>query len=213
MSAIEGKKSRLVAVDVLSQFIESAIHAYLRSRRIYPQSTFRPHLRLGQSVWLCDIKSVRIYVKQFCLSLQTVLLYDRGNAVIIQTSQADSSIPAERFVIELPSDFGRTVFYAFPASANRSDLEVASLASEVLKDTLVHIERKLGEPACVAGEWELMVETKRASTQQVVDPVDIPSGFDIIEDRHPFPSGVRTPVKSCMIGESVAVSTYCDRPS
>lgn len=212
-SSIEGKRSRLVAIDALIQFIECCVHAFLFTRSLYPRPLFRSHQRLGQSVWMCDLKDVRKYVKEFATSLRTCLLLDRIQSVVVgMKSSSGSSL--EKFIIELPNDFARSVFYALPSTASRSDLDIAGLASEVLRDCFTHIERKLRiSPIRDKGDtWELLAITKRAPEAHQNDPVDVPGGFDVVpvEESGGYWERTRDPIKSVMIGDGVVVSTYLD---
>lgn len=210
MLSIEGKRNRIVAVECLVQFVECAIHAFLLARNIYPRSTFACHIRFGLAVWLCGLKPVKSYVKQVCQSLQNVLLHDRVHAIVIET-------PYERFTIELPTDFGKTVFYSLPASGGRTDLETRSLCSVPLRDALVNIDRKLGEckgmdltGAQPDKTWEVTVDIK-PSNAQFTETMDMPSGW-LLEASNPVDVGIklRKPIKSVMIGDNVVISTYTD---
>lgn len=127
-------------------------------------------------------------------------------------SSSGSSL--EKFIIELPNDFARSVFYALPSTASRSDLDIASLASEVLRDCFSHIERKLRvTPIRDEGDtWELFAVTKRAPEAHQNDPIDMPGGFEVVLEQESGGRWERTrdPIKSVVIGDGVVVSTYLD---
>ena len=217
MQSIEGKKTRLAAVDCLIQYFEAAVHTFLLSRELYPRSTFRKHQRFGQVVLICNIKQVKQFVKQFCASLQTMILHDRVNALVVSVSTENSSHPVERFFIEVPCDFSKTVFYTLPASTHKSDFETVSTCSELLRENLVHLERKLGStltrarPAFTQPDlrWEVYVDVERNSVQ-TTECMDMPSGWSLVDSLPAGGQATRTPIKSSLLGNVVAVSTYVD---
>jgi hypothetical protein len=208
MLSLEGKRNRVAAVDALSQFIECAIHSFLLNRSLYPRSTFGCHMRFGIAVWLCDVKTVKSYVKRLCMSLQNILLHDRVRAIIVATTH-------EQFTIEIPNDFSKSVFYALPTGSPRTELEIKSSCASVLREALIYIDRKLGrvEPMVESPtSWEVFVDLKNNSGQ-VTENLDMPSGW-IIDDQSittEKPTHLqRKPIKSTTIGENVVISTYTD---
>jgi hypothetical protein len=209
MLGIEGKRNRLVAVDCLIQFLECAIHAFLLSRSIYPKTSFGSHTRFGVTVQICDIKSVKSYIKQVCQSLQSALLHDRVDCLVIEAG-------SDRFCIELPTDFGKTVFYALPSGGHRSDLDAQSLCAPSLREALIQLDRKLcSGPRRVRGNdaqaWEVYADMK-ATSVQMNEAMDMPSGWTLWEndDSQRNLSLLRNPIKSVLIGGHVVISTYTD---
>jgi hypothetical protein len=214
MLSLEGKRIRQTAVDSLTQFIESAIHAFLLARSVYPRSSFGCHMRFGIAVWLCDVKSVKSYVRRICMSLQNILLHDRVHAIVIET-------PQEKFTIELPEDFPKSVFYALPTGSPRTELEIKSLCASALREALIYLDRKLGkvtdhrmnDETASQQTWEVYVDLKNSSAQ-ATETMDMPSGWIIEERAANFDSGSMTvqrkPIKSTMMGENVVISTYTD---
>ena len=206
MLSVESKKNRLAAVESLMQFIECAIHAFILSRCIYPRTTFGCHMRFGIAVWLCDVKAVKLYVKQICLSLQNALFHDRVKAVTVVS-------PSERFTIELPTDFAKSILLTIPEGSMRTELEIKSICARILRDTLIHVDRKLGkggdEPMTTQGEsWEVIADIKK-SEGHGTETVDMPSGW-IVDSGSPDAAIHRRPIKSALLGDKVLVSTYTD---
>lgn len=198
---IEGRKSRLVAVDCLLEFVECAAHAFVRAKGLY--TSFRTCKRLGgRTVFLATDKDLYEYVKQFCFSIRDLILTDRVNSLIFQSDNS-------RFFIELPSDFSRVVFYALPAIAHRSDLEIAETAFKVLTEAMDHLERKLcATKSPKSTQWEILVDVKRnpiPGTQ-----TNTPSGFSLVKDPVKGIGYSRNPIKSCVLANSVVVSMYQD---
>jgi hypothetical protein len=128
--------------------------------------------------------------------------------------KSSSGSSLEKFLIELPNDFARSVFYALPSTASRSDLDIASLASEVLRDCFSHVERKLRVSTIrdKGDTWELLALTKRAPETHQNDPIDMPGGFVMVLEEESGGRWERTrdPIKSVVIGDGVVVSTYLD---
>lgn len=203
---IEGRKSRLVAVDKLLQFIDGCIHLFLMHTRMYPAHTFQLHKRLGRCMYLCDIYSVRQYTKQFCRSIRTLLLLDRVGSVRLVCGHL-------RWVIEIPSDFGRTFYYAIPPTESRSEMEISSLCANVLCDCFGAFERKsMHAPRPIFGEtadltWRLELEMKAAGRQP-----DFPTDFGSVPTPQPSFSS-RLPLRSAAVGDTVVVSVSIDTPS
>ena len=202
MFSIETKKSRYVAVECLCEFLECAIHAFLRARNIYPEESFGPHMRFGLTVQLCNVKRVRQYVKQICLSLQTLMLYDRVNALIVSTNQ-------ERFVVEVPCDFSKSVFNI--SEVHKSDLDVRCACTKIFHETLIHIPRKLGNvharpPSPV--DWDITVDVKRNQCQ-TSELMDMPSGW-LMDNREGMNCQTRLPLKSFSQEDTTFISVYVD---
>ena len=205
MLSQEGKKNRLIAIESLIQFIECAIHAFLLSRCIYPASSFRCHMRFGIAVWLCDSKSVKLYVRQICSPLQNLFLHDRVQAIVVATN-------SERFTIELPNEFAKCVLSALPAGTARTELEIRSFCANALRDALIQLDRKLGKKSCSETQncdWDVFVDVKNRANSQISDTIDMPSGW-LIETTGPESVSVRNPIKSVSIGDNVVLSTYTD---
>lgn len=215
MSTIEGKKTRLVAVQSLSLFIECAVNIYIRSRKLFPGFAFSNHMRFGQSFLLCDVKSVKQYIKQLCSSIQTLFLHDRVKCFVILASDSNKR-PIERFVIEFPEDFAKSIFYFLPpGSSSRTDLETNSICTEIFREALTHLERKLDRSIPKPGEpiayWEALVDVKRSSAQ-ATECMDMPSGWLLDSDAKFFDKNLaRHPIKSTCIQESVVVLSYVDK--
>ena len=214
MSTIEGRKARLAAAVSVSQYLECAVNFYLRSRELFPASSFSNHTRFGQSYLLCDIKDVKQYIKQSTSSIQNLFLHDRVNEFIILASDKHN-YPIERFVLEFPTDFGKAVFYSLPLSnASRVELETYSLCSTVLREALTALERKLGRSRVDNDRqiafWEVFVDVKR-SCAQATECMDMPSGWTLASELPVITTDVfRHPVKSSCVGESVGVLSYVD---
>ena len=205
---MEGKRARVVAIDHLSQFLESAIHSFLRARAIYPRESFVKRKRLGLTVWSCEI--ARKYVSTFVKSLSQALLVDRVNAIIIR-------LATERFVIEIPADFSRNVFYANPSISNRTDLDISCLCVDVLSESLGAIERRLAmcppRTRSDLSEWELFVDVK--PIQPGADSIDVPIGSTVVSPQEEVffrdaSHFVRYPLKSSVLNEQVLVAAYVD---
>lgn len=203
--SIEGRKSRTVAIDKLVQFVDCAIHLFLRHFDLYPKDTFIEHKRFGKCVMLCDSLSVREYTKHFCDSLRTPILLDRVKAVIV------SSGP-HRLVVDLPSDFGRTLYYAIPPTESRSDLEIASLCSDMLADALSVVERKLDTVPLDQHDdpttWSLAIETK-ATPNHAGYGLEVPFGF-AADPAQSVVQWTRYPLKSGVVGDTVVVLVSVD---
>jgi hypothetical protein len=202
MFSIETKKSRYVAVECLCDFIECAVHAFLRSRNIYPKESFGTHMRFGLTVQLCNVKRVRQYIKQICHSLQTLMLYDRVNALIVATNQ-------ERFVVEVPCDFSKSVFNI--SEGQKSDLDVRCACTKIFHDTLIHIYRKLDhmrEGLASDMEWEVTADVKR-NQSQTSELMDMPSGW-LMDNRNRSNCKTRLPLKSSTQEDTTFISVYLD---
>lgn len=207
--SIEGRKSRLVAIEQFLQFVEACVHLFLQHQQLYPIESFRQHKRFGRSISLCDIYAVRKYTKTFCKNIRTLILFDRVAAVWVHT-------PSCRLVIAVPHDFGRTFYYAIPPTESRSDLEISCLCSEVLSDCFGELERKMNQPlhssqsgATTFPSWGLQVETKPV-LNQTVDSLEVPAGFNILSSDSDQSFTYRCPLKSAMVGETVVVSVSLD---
>lgn len=218
MFAVEGKKNRIAAAHSLSQFIECAVNIYLRSRKLFPEYSFTQHMRFGQSFSLCSISEVKKYIKQVSTSIQTLLVHDRVERFIIQASDSESE-PIERFTLEFPCDFGKTLFYSLSAENGlRSDLTTNSFSSEILREALSHLEKKVRrniDPTSKRGiaSWEVLVEVKRSSAQ-ATECMEMPSGWTLLEEgrgsTQKFQNVARQPIKSSCIQDSVVVLSYVD---
>jgi hypothetical protein len=211
---MEGKHVRLVAVDHLIQFAECAIHLVLRRRELYPADTFVPRKRLGVTVYMSKLPNVQIYIKQLLKSVRDLVLFDRVNAFIVRIPE-QNQIPAEQFTIELPADFGRTIFYGVPATSNKTEFEIACVCAELLGAELKALERKLNQiniAACFR-TWEFFLDIKRADSMN--DSLDIPVGYAKLsqdeENRaRDCSRSERTPLKSTVMNEHVLVSMFFD---
>lgn len=211
MQSIEGKKSRSVAVDALCQFLECSIHAYLLSRGIYPIHSFGTDMRFGLTVSLCKFKPVKDYIRQVCHSLHPLFLYDRICSISVVS-------PDGRFTVEIPSDFGKSVFYSLPMQGNRSDLDVRCECAIIFQEALIEIDRKLCPDKLwrtknSSGiDWEIVVDVKRNSVE-TTECMDMPSGW-LIEhsalDTNPGITVYRKPIKSSLAGDNVVLSIYAD---
>jgi hypothetical protein len=211
MQSIEGKKSRSVAVDALCQFLECSIHAYLLSRGIYPIHSFGHDMRFGLTVSLCKFKLVKDYIRQVCHSLHPLFLYDRIRSISVVSQDG-------RFTVEIPSDFGKSVFYSLPMQGNRSDLDVRSACTTIFREALIEIDRKLcadqlGRTNDFSGtDWEIVVDIKRNSVE-TTECMDMPSGWLLEKsalERNPGVTVYRKPIKSSQAGENVVLSIYAD---
>jgi hypothetical protein len=125
-------------------------------------------------------------------------------------------LPAEKFVMELPSDFGRTIFYGIPATSNKTDFDIACVCAELLGEELKSLERKLGAYESVepSRTWEIYVDTK-ISDSGVTDSVDIPVGYAKLSSEEEIlirdcSRTERIPLKSTVMNENVLLSTYFD---
>ena len=211
MQSIEGKKNRSVAVHALCEFLECSIHAYLRSRGIYPISSFGRDMRFGLTVSICKFKPAKDYVRQVCHSLHPLLLYDRIRSITIVRTD-------ERFTIEIPNDFGKSIFYSLPMQGNRSDLDVRCACTKIFQDALIQIDRKLrtdhlpNTGDSPEDDWEIVVDVKRNSVE-TTECMDMPSGWLLDSgklERNPGVTVYRKPIKSSLAGENVVLSIYLD---
>ncbi len=204
--SIEGRRSRLVAIDKLLQFVDACIHMFLRNQCVYPNATFGPHKRFGRTVLLCDSYPVRQYTKQFCKSIRTLILLDRVSAVWVLSG-------VHRLVIEIPNDFGRAFYYAIPPTESRSDLEISSLCVGTLSDSFGVLERRMGSLQGALGEspdssWTLQVETKPKGA----DNMELPSGFLVQESAVSTADfTLRRPLSSSVVGPTVVLSVSVDK--
>lgn len=168
-------------------------------------------------MWLSDIKSVREYVKQFCLSIRDLVLLDRIKSIILSVL-THTGERTERCVIELPSDFARTVFYALPSTAHRSDLEISNSCAELLGEALQYLERKVNNGLPTVAEpgrdWEIVLDVKRNAVQGGMS-IECPTGHEVMRahaerDHRDASMFSRSPIKSCTLADSVVLSLFTD---
>ena len=166
------------------------------------------HSRLSHTVRFCEVESVRVYVNEFVKSFKFLVLLDKLNSINLIISNN------EKFVIEIPNDFSRTIFYALPSTHPRSDLDIQTLTAEALRGVLGDLERRVNEgvkPDPELGrDWELSITTKASAPGS--EPIDVPRGFDVAGGVQ-SPESIRFPCKTAEVNNSVVLSLYTDIPS
>jgi len=211
---MEGKQLREVAVNQLLQFVECATHLVLKRRGIYRSEHFVDRKRFGITASMCRTPGVHEYVKQFLKCIKDLVLQDRMKAVTILINN-DLGQVQERFVIEFPSDFGRSIFYGVPTGSNRTDLDVVCACAELLSGEYKALESKIPklETDCGFREWSFFLDMKAIELPS--ESVDIPVGCTKISshDEKIFRDNSemnRIPLKSAVMNDQVLISTYLD---
>ncbi|KAK7495680.1 hypothetical protein BaRGS_00013127 [Batillaria attramentaria] len=89
-----------VAADVLSEFLEVAIHCILHCRGVYPQGVFGRRKKYNVPVQVCLHPDVDQYITNVATSIRAMLLDGAVERVVVVITAPDS-LPLERFVFDI----------------------------------------------------------------------------------------------------------------
>ena len=212
----ENLKLRILATGHLTQFIEAAIHSILLARCVYPQSNIVTKRRFGICVRLCAESVIRKYVANFLTSLRVAMLDDRIHAIWILIKDECDTSARERFVVEVPNDFARTLFHEKNSIGDQTELELACKAARILSEVYRGLERRLGlvrEHSISEPTWELFVDMKQAVVG--ADMLDVPIGCTLLDEtdenmQRDATKLLRLPLTSSSVNDKVLVLTYVD---
>ena len=215
----DSRRLRVVAIDHLMHYIEASIHCALIARRVYPNTPTMTKKRFGVSVKLCASPGIRRYVKNFLTSLRPAIMCSRVQGIWVSiTSQSEPSL-SERFLIEFPNDFARSVIHGKFSSTDQTELDVACTASQVLAKAYQGLESRLGvsnSPMEGPKSWELLVDIREHQIGS--DMIDLPVGCvqvePVSEASYRNSTGFcRLPLKSSSIDDKVVMLTCLDMKS
>lgn len=223
MAAVTSDSARRELADILTSFLETAVHALLYARRVYPQSIFEQRSVYDCVSWMSRSPELNACVSEVLGSVHALLLAGRVEALTVaflpsaEGGGADGGDGAESRALEsYRFDVSIDAPVAQSARATYADLN-ASFAAAIMR--LQALETSAPLPA--GATWTVLLHTHEVehegqqgphtapdaaySQWARVDPADSPAGaFCAASDAAP-PYRRATPLKTIR-----AFSLTCD---
>jgi len=137
--------------------IEVWVHAVLYKMKVYPERSFRKHVRMGTLVWMCDIQEVHDYVSEVTSSMKGPLLNDMLTSVSLLGFVRGKL--AGQAVLEFPVDLAKEAFEAITDNTS-SELEVGRFVDCHFKKIVDSIYASPSFTNLHASDWRVIAETK-----------------------------------------------------
>ncbi|XP_070175341.1 mitotic spindle assembly checkpoint protein MAD2B-like [Littorina saxatilis] len=154
---MEGTHETEVAADILSEFLEVAIHSVLYCRGVYPQGVFGRKKKYNVPVQVCLHPDVSQYVSSVSRSVRCLLVQGAVSRVDVVLTSPDTH-PLERFVF----DIGTTA--AEIGSSVRDDEYLLHLEQSLRALLLkLNVSDSLLHPLPPDCSWTIHVHTKESA--------------------------------------------------
>ncbi|XP_046343412.1 mitotic spindle assembly checkpoint protein MAD2B-like [Haliotis cracherodii] len=170
-----------VSSDVLSEFLEVAVHCILYNRGLYPAGVFVKRKKYNVPVQMCLHPEVKEYVIHVVDGVRWLLEQGEVETVAIVVLRADNS-PLERFVFEIAdthSTRSKTDEYLFQLEQ--------SLRAFLLK---LNICDSVLQPLPEDCTWTVHIHTRESAAQKLDEKqvIKVPGRFEeILHSRPNFP--------------------------
>ena len=215
----DSRRLRAAVIDHLVHYIEASIHCALIARRVYPNTPTIIKKRFGINVSLYASSGIRRYVKNFLTGLRPAIMAGRIQAILVSIRSVSDAELSERFVIEFPTDFARSLILGKFSASDQTELDVACSASTILGKAYQGLEIRLGSsdnPIKGSKVWELFVHVQEVSNG--AEMIDIPVGCVLMEPKaensvRDSTNFCRLPLKSSAVDNNVVLLTYLDMKS
>ncbi|ESO83602.1 hypothetical protein LOTGIDRAFT_197057 [Lottia gigantea] len=148
-----------VSADILSEFLEVAIHGILYNRSLYPHGVFQRRKKYNVPIQVCLHPDVTIYISRIVESCKILLETGEIEKIVIIILSSDNFTPLERFSFEI----------AHNVSHNKTSDEYlfemeASLRSFLLKLTVCDAMLKPLPEDCT---WTVHIHTRDSAVGKI----------------------------------------------
>ena len=175
MKLIERKSITTFIASRIADGVEVWLHAVVHRIGVYPDRSFRKHVRLGTLVWMCDIKEVHDYISGIASSVKLLLA---GNSVANISVFGFSNGKLEmQTVLEFPTDSTRDIL---EATKLQSELELGNFVDIQFKQVIDQVNCNPAIWRIKDSDWRVVAESK--AVDDTKEHVEIENVFQMEED-------------------------------